>query len=361
MIQNKRQAHLPATLSERNDVKNIKSLWNKDPKGRIFISYRRQDAQMAAGRLADSLSLYFGDNRVFRDIDSIEGGADFTDTIEDTLRSADAMIVLIGGDWLSASNESGQRRLDDPKDLVVAEIAAALNSQIPVYPVLLEDTQMPRTDDLPLPLQTLTRLNGSSISDKRWDVDVRRLAKIVSLDIPSATERTLTLANFLLSFFLVGSVVLTLTMAAWNSFDGEVFDGQWFGGGSYKCVDEHETFPKPELSTEFGTIGSRSESEPIQGWELHVWELLQRWQSGLIFVALLICIAGLFVVARLVDISKRRYIYASAWVGSVGTFLAFILMRPVCHEYEPLFLFFVGTVTATLMLGLMGLSGFKPK
>ena len=39
--------------------------------GKIFISYRRADARGVAGRLGDSLGQYFGDNRVFRDIEDI--------------------------------------------------------------------------------------------------------------------------------------------------------------------------------------------------------------------------------------------------------------------------------------------------
>ena len=39
---------------------------------RIFISYRRDDAAADAGRLADHLSLRFGKDRVFLDVDAID-------------------------------------------------------------------------------------------------------------------------------------------------------------------------------------------------------------------------------------------------------------------------------------------------
>jgi hypothetical protein len=38
------------------------------------------DTKGYAGRLSDSLEEYFGNNRVFRDIEDIEGGAAFTAT-----------------------------------------------------------------------------------------------------------------------------------------------------------------------------------------------------------------------------------------------------------------------------------------
>ena len=169
---------------------------------RIFISYRRGDTQWAAGRLADSLAAYFGDKRVFRDVESIAGGADFGEVIRHTLGSADAVVVLIGPDWLDARDGAGRRRLDEADDWVAREVAAALEAAVPVYPVLVEGTPMPRADELPESLRALTRFNAISISDGRWREDVTRLARIIALDIPSATARQLQRVNLLVSLAL---------------------------------------------------------------------------------------------------------------------------------------------------------------
>lgn len=48
----------------------------------IFISYRRQDSQSAAGRLADSLERRFGKAQIFRDVETIQPGVDFVEAIE---------------------------------------------------------------------------------------------------------------------------------------------------------------------------------------------------------------------------------------------------------------------------------------
>ena len=45
--------------------------------GGIFISYRREDSGLYAGRLRDTLSHHFGAEQVFRDIDSINPGERF--------------------------------------------------------------------------------------------------------------------------------------------------------------------------------------------------------------------------------------------------------------------------------------------
>ncbi|MGA7181312.1 MAG: toll/interleukin-1 receptor domain-containing protein [Thiobacillaceae bacterium] len=47
----------------------------------IFISYRRQDSQSAAGRLADHIKEQMPGVPVFRDVETIEPGVDFVEVI----------------------------------------------------------------------------------------------------------------------------------------------------------------------------------------------------------------------------------------------------------------------------------------
>ena len=91
----------------------------------IFISYRREDSAGYAGRLYDRLAGHFGADRVFMDVEGIEPGVDFVDAIESAVASCEVLIVIIGNEWLAA-DAAGKRRLDDPKDFVRIETAAAL-------------------------------------------------------------------------------------------------------------------------------------------------------------------------------------------------------------------------------------------
>lgn len=70
----------------------------------IFISYRREDAAGYAGRLYDRLAGHFGAERVFMDVEGIEPGADFVEAIERAVGSCEALIVIIGDEWLSAES-----------------------------------------------------------------------------------------------------------------------------------------------------------------------------------------------------------------------------------------------------------------
>lgn len=94
----------------------------------IFLSYRREDSGYIIEPIAAKLAARFGEENIFRDVVSIELGAHFRAVIADAVNHSDALIAVIGERWLSLTNESGQRRLDVPDDLVRIEIETALNN-----------------------------------------------------------------------------------------------------------------------------------------------------------------------------------------------------------------------------------------
>lgn len=144
-------------------------------KGQIFLNYRREDSSYAAGRIFDRLKQHFGPDRIFIDIDKIELGVDFVRRIEEAVGKSEVLVVVIGRQWLTSTNEQGQRRLEDPNDFVRLEIATALEKGTPVIPALVDGADMPREDDLPDDLKPLPRHNGLQIGHTRFDTDVNRL------------------------------------------------------------------------------------------------------------------------------------------------------------------------------------------
>lgn len=113
----------------------------------IAISYRREDSSPAAGRLYDRLLAEFGPGNVFMDFDSIDYGVDFRKKIQQTLEQAQVVIAVIGPAWMGQRGK--KRRINEPTDFVRIEIAHALARDIPVIPVLLDKTPMPREEALP--------------------------------------------------------------------------------------------------------------------------------------------------------------------------------------------------------------------
>ena len=95
---------------------------------RIFMNYRRQDSEGHVGRLFDHLSQHFERGDIFMDVDSIQPGADFVQTLEDAVAACDVFVAIIGPQWLTLTDESGERRLDQWNDFVRIEIASPVKS-----------------------------------------------------------------------------------------------------------------------------------------------------------------------------------------------------------------------------------------
>lgn len=151
---------------------------------RIFISYRRADSAMAAGRLYDHLVDHFGDENVFMDIDDIPPGEDFVQVLERAIATCDHVLVVIGPDWLSSTDDIGRERLADPSDFVRLEIAAALERGARVIPVLVSGARMPSARDLPPDLDRLARRQAVRLANESFRYDVGRLIAAIEQGEP---------------------------------------------------------------------------------------------------------------------------------------------------------------------------------
>lgn len=129
--------------------------------------------------MKDHLSERLPDAQVFMDLDSIEPGLDFAEVIEAAVRSCVVLVALIGNDWLTAVDEGGSRRLDDPEDYVRFEIAVALQRCVRVIPVLVDGAKAPRQQQLPADLAKLARLNPLGMSFDKFEYDEARLVEVI--------------------------------------------------------------------------------------------------------------------------------------------------------------------------------------
>jgi len=143
--------------------------------GKIFINYRRDDSIGMAGRLHDRLAQMFGRDNLFMDVDNIPAGRDFEDYLDGQVAACDAMLTVIGPNWLSAKDENGQRRLDNPEDFVVIEIAAALARKIPVVPVLVDGARMPKASEVPDSIKPLVRRQAVEMRHAHFGKDAEAL------------------------------------------------------------------------------------------------------------------------------------------------------------------------------------------
>src|SRR5688572_929352 len=140
----------------------------------VFVSYRREDSAPYAGRICDRLGGALGSEHVFMDVQDINPGMDFVQTIANTVGRCDVLIAVIGPRWVESLKAQG-----DEQDFVEYEIAAALDRGITIIPVLVGGARMPGQRDLPPRLQGFNRRQALVINDIDFDRGAEELLRAV--------------------------------------------------------------------------------------------------------------------------------------------------------------------------------------
>ena len=245
----------------------------------VFISYRREDSAAYAGRLFDILSTEFGQENTFMDVDDIKGGDNFVTVIDRNLDASDALLAVIGSHWLSATEQNGGRRLDNPHDFVRVEIAKALERGIRVIPVLVGGSTLPRADDLPANLQPLCLRQAVEIRDTNFHADVQALTDVLHRTlhgtriVPQGAKLKRLLPASLIALTVIASVLWLLVQRhkADTPAPAANVAGEWEATVKYDWGDTyHEWFDFEvdgrELSGTAGFLGTR------KGQGLPIWD-----------------------------------------------------------------------------------------
>jgi hypothetical protein len=144
----------------------------------IVISYRREDSKWIADRVFERLESHFGKGNVFMDIDSILIGLDFRKRIQATLERCDVMVALVGPDWIG--KEPKGARIFNETDWVRIEIEAALKKDIPLIPLLIDGSSMPKSEELPVSLKDFIFRNSAPIDRDNFRAQMDKV--IASID-----------------------------------------------------------------------------------------------------------------------------------------------------------------------------------
>ncbi len=156
---------------------------------KLFISYRRKDSQNVADRIHDHMLEHFGEGNVFQDVDEIPFGVDFRRYILKQINKTNAMLVIIGKDWIRFIKEHP----NPATDFVRYEVRTALQDKnMLVVPVLVNGAQMPLREDLPEEIQSIVYLNAARVRpnpDFKNDCEVLANGVIKSLEIEKIQPR----------------------------------------------------------------------------------------------------------------------------------------------------------------------------
>jgi hypothetical protein len=146
---------------------------------KVFISYRRLDSQVTAGRIAQFLDAVPAVREVFLDVDDIELGENFEQRIQSTLTHASHVFVLIGSQWRGFLGETHPARIFDDEDVVRQETRLALRSGLRVVPILIDDAHMPQASELPEDIKELSKINAFALRTSHFDEDMDSLLDVL--------------------------------------------------------------------------------------------------------------------------------------------------------------------------------------
>jgi hypothetical protein len=149
--------------------------------GKIFISYKRDDDPGMAGRLADALKDIYSGKQVFYDTEDIPPGVKFQEYIESNIIDSSVLLVVIGAKWLELHKKPGE------KDFVIFEVTTAQKYNVPIIPVLLQNTPIPPADQLAAELKFLPDIQTFTIRHVSFNADVKLLSK--SIDVYRKKKR----------------------------------------------------------------------------------------------------------------------------------------------------------------------------
>lgn len=157
-------------------------------KGNVFINYRRDDSRFAAGLIYERLRRQFSASRLFIDVDSITGGADFQKLLENRLGQTRVMLSIIGDRWVDIRSQDGNRRLEETGDFVRLEIVRALAHGITIIPVLLDQAQLPDTNSLPPDLRPLLDRQVRRVRHETFGPDMAVIVNDIKLALRPPPE-----------------------------------------------------------------------------------------------------------------------------------------------------------------------------
>lgn len=155
----------------------------------VFISYRVDDAAYAAAAIEERLVQRLGPAQVFRDCVGMSPGARYPQAIREVLHRCAAMVAVIGPAWLTLTDLEGRRRIDNPRDWVRMELAAALRRGIYLVPLLLDRARMPVPDDLPGDIDGLALRQYATVRHAHLAHDVDRVADALEQAVPELLAR----------------------------------------------------------------------------------------------------------------------------------------------------------------------------
>lgn len=151
---------------------------------KIFISYRRADTADFTVALYNELCKHFREDCLFKDINNIAPGQEFSQVLGVALDQAAVVLAVIGPEYISGSGT----RLFDANDWVRQELALSLQRGLRVVPILANGAELPTEAQLPPELHPLRKRQAARIDNQSFQYDVSILVNAIRDLIPARPQ-----------------------------------------------------------------------------------------------------------------------------------------------------------------------------
>ena len=173
------------------DVAVARSVEDPGPT-KVFINYRREDSEFAAYWLFSTLigrdvAKPLPRDSIFIDVGTLVGGDEFYEVATAVLRQCRIMLVLIGANWLTATDDQGIQRLHLKDDMLREEIEIAIKFGVKIVPVLLGQTRIPHARHLPESVAGLQKRHAIRLDPDDFVRGVDRLAAQIDIILAKQT------------------------------------------------------------------------------------------------------------------------------------------------------------------------------
>jgi hypothetical protein len=147
---------------------------------KVVMLYRRGDTAAITGRIYDHLVAHYGKSAVFMDVYNIPLAANWRQRVYEMSVHGGVIVAIVGSRWLGPLPD-GQFRIKEANDPVRLELEAALQSGVPIFPVVVDGAGMPKSDQLPDTVKMFSSINAGTVDSGR-DFHQHMLRLIEALD-----------------------------------------------------------------------------------------------------------------------------------------------------------------------------------
>lgn len=171
----------------------------------LYLLGRPDGTQTVAARIIDQIRSRYRGVEIVWDPPLADATA-FTQRVETTMRRCNAMLVMIGPDWVRARSPRGLPWQDDPSDPVAVGLLAALRQKKLIVPLLVHGAAMPSAADLAPQFAAFVLYQGIALrEDPLFHTDLRKMYTQINTQLTWRPASTLLL---LAAIGIIGSCVV---------------------------------------------------------------------------------------------------------------------------------------------------------